>query len=58
MSRRTQRQACKAFHAFRSSLDPLFERAFQEKIYCDKTLIEFAICSLEVDPRFFRSGYI
>ncbi len=57
-SQEAWRQACKAFHAFRSSLDPLFERAFQEKIYCDKTLIEFAISFLEVDPRFFRSGYI
>ncbi len=48
-SQEAWRQACKAFHAFRSSQDPLFERAFQEKSYCDKTLIEFAICFLEVD---------
>jgi hypothetical protein len=57
-SQEAWRQACKAFHAFRSSLDPLFERAFQEITYCDKTLIEFVICFLEADPRFFRSGYI
>jgi hypothetical protein len=57
-SQEAWRQACEAFHAFRSSLDPLFERAFQEITYCDKALIEFVICFLEVDPRFFRSGYI
>lgn len=57
-SQEAWRQACEAFHSFRSSLDPLFERAFQETNYCDKALTEFVICFLEVDPRFFRSGYI
>jgi hypothetical protein len=46
-SQEAWRQACKAFHAFRSSLDPLFERAFQEITYCDKALIEFVICFRE-----------
>jgi len=56
--RRAWEQACKEFHSYSSSLDTFFERACDDDRYSDRDLIEFAICFLEVDPMFFRSGYL
>ena len=50
--------ACSALHSYVSRLDPYLDRAYAEDKYADPELIEFAVCFLEVDARFFRSGYI
>jgi hypothetical protein len=57
-SRREWEQACDAFHSYVSTLDPFLERACEDERYADKDLLEFAVCFLEVDPWFFRSGYL
>jgi hypothetical protein len=58
VSRREWEQACEAFHSFESPLDPYIRQAREDNLYADKNLIEFVVCFLEVDPRFFRSGYL
>ncbi len=50
--------ACDAMHSYRSRIDPYLERAYTEWAYADEELLEFVVCYLEVDPRYFRSGYI
>jgi hypothetical protein len=57
-SRDAWSQACHDFHTYKSRLDPHLRRAFQDRRYADNELIEFVVCFLEVDPYFFRSGYI
>ena len=51
-------QACHEFHTYVSRLDPYLQRAFQDRRYADQELIEFVVCFFEVDPYFFRSGYL
>ena len=52
------RRACADFHSYQSRLDPYIERVFNDANFEDQETIEFVISFLELDPRFFRSGYI
>ena len=52
------KEACSAFHAYVSEIDPLIDRVYEESELSDQELIEFAITFLELNPMFFRSGYI
>jgi len=51
-------RACAAFHSKISPIDPYLQRACESERYADKELVEFVVCFLEVDPHFFRSGYL
>jgi len=51
-------RACEAFHSYVSPIDPYIERACEEKRYGDNDLLEFVIRFLELNPMFFRSGYL
>jgi hypothetical protein len=50
--------ATRAFHAYKSALDPYIERACSETNYSDPELLEFVISFLESNAWFFRSGYL
>ena len=52
------RSACENFHSYESALDRYLERVFSDTDFKDQETIEFVISFLELDPRFFRSGYI
>ena len=52
------KNACEEFHSYSSRMDQMLERVYLEQIYSDKELQEFIITFLELDPMFFRSGYI
>jgi hypothetical protein len=52
------RRACQDFHSYESRLDPYLERVYGDTDFKDQETIEFVISFLELDPRFFRSGYI
>jgi hypothetical protein len=56
--RREWEAATRAFHAYKSPLDPYIERACTEPTYSDPELLEFVITFLESDAWFFRSGYL
>lgn len=51
-------RACEAFRAYRSPLLSYYTSVYQESVYSNKELIGFVIRFLEIDPHFFRSGYI
>lgn len=57
-SRREWQAAARAFHAYKSALDPYVERACTEINYSDPELLEFVISFLESNAWFFRSGYL
>jgi hypothetical protein len=51
-------RACEDFHSYESRLSPYLERVSGDSDYKDQETIEFVISFLELDPRFFHSGYI
>jgi len=57
-ARQAWEQACQAFHTYVSDLDPHLQRALEDAQYSHAEQIEFVVCFLEVDPHFFRSGYL
>lgn len=52
------KDACSAFRSHVSGIDPLIDRVYEDSELIDQELIEFAITFLELNPMFFRSGYI
>lgn len=52
------KRACEEFHQHASKIDPILDRVYVEQVYSDKDLQEFVITFLEINPIFFRSGYI
>lgn len=51
-------EACSKFHSYVSVLEPLIDQVYESSELNDSGLIEFAITFLELNPMFFRSGYI
>ena len=56
--RRTWERACAKCHSHRSKMDSFLSRAYEKKLYSNPELLEFVITFLELDPMFFRSGYL
>ena len=52
------KEACSAFHSHVPVFHPLINRVYESSTLNDKELIEFSITFLELNPMFFRSGYI
>lgn len=51
-------RACHALHTHVSALEPHLRQALEDAQYSNAQQIEFVVCFLEVDPLFFRSGYL
>jgi hypothetical protein len=51
------KKACAAFHSHVSAIDPLIDRVYEASELNDE-LVEFSVTFLELNPMFFRSGYI
>ena len=52
------KMACEKFHGHTSSLQMYFQKIYDAKNFNDAELLEFVVCFLEIDPFFFRSGYL
>lgn len=52
------KDACKQFHSYISPMDSFIDRMYASSNIKDDELLEFVITFLEIDPMFFRSGYI
>lgn len=51
-------KACVEFHSHESLITSMINRVYDEIRLSDQELVEFAISFLEIDPMYFRSGYI
>lgn len=56
--RETWSKACERFHSHVSAMDVFIDRIYDEPQFQDDEILEFGITFLELDPKFFRSGYI
>lgn len=52
------KNACDKFHSYVSALDSYIDEIYNQKVLADDRIIEFSISFLEINPMFFRSGYI
>lgn len=57
-SRLEWERAADAFRSYVSRMNSYIERASKKDRYSDKNILEFVVCFLEVDPWFYRSGYL
>jgi len=51
-------EACKKFNAYITVFSPILMKIYNEEYLSNQDIIEFTISYLEVDPMYFRSGYI
>ncbi len=51
-------EACKKFNTYITEFSPILIKIYNEKYLLNQDIIEFTISYLEVDPMYFRSGYI
>ena len=51
-------KACERFHTHVSAMSVFIDRVYDEPKFQDEEILEFGIAFLEIDPIFFRSGYI
>ncbi len=54
----TWKRACSEFHTYLSPMDSYIEKIYDDSLSNNAELIEFGISFLELNPMFFRSGYI
>jgi hypothetical protein len=52
------RQACDRFRRYQSPVIGQIERVYKEGLAHDRSLRDFAITFLQVEPMYFRSGYV
>lgn len=51
-------KACEKFHSYISPIDQEIDKIYETSELKDPETLEFVITFLELDPMFFRSGYI
>ncbi|MBO9492339.1 hypothetical protein J7384_18400 [Endozoicomonas sp. G2_1] len=51
-------KACEKFHSYVSPIDSFIDQIYESPILDNQETLEFVLVFLEIDPIFFRSGYI
>ena len=51
-------KACEKFHSYVSPIDHAIDEIYESPALNNKQTLEFVLTFLEIDPMFFRSGYV
>lgn len=52
------KKACAKFQSYVSVIDPMIDQMYKDKKLKSPEVMEFVLTFLEIDPMFFRSGYL